>query len=184
MTARHPTTAELDAGLDRIRQSPRDAGRIELIVRRPRTGEREIVTEGELNRSEGLAGDNWSTRGSRHTPDGSALADAQLTLMNSRAVQLVATTSERWRLAGDQLFVDLDLSCENLPCGTRLAIGSAVIEVTDQPHAGCRQFAGHYGKEAMRFVNSPAGRQLRLRGLNAKVVHAGTVRVGDVVKKV
>jgi hypothetical protein len=184
MTARHPTTAELDAGLDQVRQSPRDGGRVELIVRRPRTGEREIVPEGQLNRSEGLAGDNWRIRGSRHTQDGSALPDAQLTLMNSRAVQLVATTWERWRLAGDQLFVDLDLSGENLPSGTRLAIGSAVIEVTDQPHTGCRQFAGHYGQEAMKFVNSPVGRQLRLRGLNAKVVQDGTVRVGDIVKKV
>ena len=87
--------------------------------------------------------------------DGSANPDAQLTLMNARVVALVAGERERWPLAGDQLYVDLDLSADNLPPGTRLAVGSAVIEVTPEPHTGCAKFSARFGSEALRFVNSP-----------------------------
>ena len=183
MGARHLTTDELEAGLDAICQSPKDAGVLALIVRRPQSGERETLAEGQLDEKEGLVGDNWRERGSRHTPDGSSHPDMQLTLMNSRAIALLAQQKERWPLAGDQLMVDMDLSAGNLPAGARLTIGAAVIEVTDQPHTGCKQFAARYGRDAVRFVNSPVGKRLRLRGLNAKVVRAGSVRVGDVVKK-
>ncbi len=173
------TTAELEAGLEAIRQSPSDAGLVRLIVRRPNSGEREAVAEAELHRELGLVGDNWKRRGSRHTPDGSADPEAQLTLMNARAIALVAHEPERWPLAGDQIYVDLDLSVTNLPPGTRLAIGSAIVEVTAQPHTGCRLFTARFGADATRFVNSPEGKQLRLRGLNAKIVQSGEIRVGD-----
>ncbi len=184
MDARHLTTDELQAGLDAICQSPKDAGALEMIVRRPQPGEREILAEGQLDEKDGLVGDNWQQRGSRLTPDGSAHPDMQLTMMNARAIALLAQHKDRWPLAGDQLFVDMDLSTSNLPAGARLAIGAVVIEVTDQPHTGCQQFAARYGRDAVRFVNSPVGKQLRLRGLNAKVVRAGSVRVGDVVTKI
>jgi MOSC domain-containing protein YiiM len=183
MEVRHLTTSELEAGIDEIRQSPKDAGRLEMIVRRSRPSQREIVQQGELDLAEGLVGDNWKTRGSRHTPDGAAHPDAQLTLMNARVIALVARHKDRWALAGDQLFVDLDLSTDNLPPGTRLEIGSAVIEVTAQPHTGCKQFAARFGKDAVKVVNSPVGKQLRLRGLNAKVARPGVIRVGDLAKK-
>jgi MOSC domain-containing protein YiiM len=179
----HLTTQELEAGLDAIRQSPRDAGAIELIVRRPQSGAREVLTEGRLDLAEGLEGDSWRLRGSSMTPDGSAHPDAQLTLMNVRAIALLAQDRERWPLAGDQLYVDLDLSGDNLPPGTLLALGSAVVTVTAQPHTGCQQFRERFGLDALRFVNSPVGRQLNLRGINAKVVQPGVVRVGDIVKK-
>ena len=179
----HLTTQELEAGLDVIRQSPKDAGAIELIVRRPEEGAREVLTEGRLDLAEGLVGDGWRSLGSSRTPDGSANPDAQLTLMNARAIALVAQDRERWPLAGDQLYVDLDLSGDNLPPGTRLALGSAVIAVTAQPHTGCQLFRERFGTDALRFVNSPVGRQLNLRGINAKVVQPGVVRVGDIVKK-
>jgi hypothetical protein len=178
------TMEQLEAGLDYIRQSPDDNGVLEMIVRRPRTDEREVLEVGELDRTEGLKGDNWSTRGSDLTEDGSAHPDMQLNLMNSRVIALLAQDKERWQLAGDQLFVDLDLSAENLPPGSRLAIGSALIEVTDQPHTGCKKFAERFGADAMRFVNTPMGRKLNLRGINAKVVQSGEVRVGDLVRKV
>ena len=184
LTAKYLTTAELEAGLDVIRQSPRDAGVLELIVRRPTIGEREVLTEGKLDPAEGLVGDNWRARGSSATTDGTAHPDMQLNIMNARAATLVAQAKERWQLAGDQLFVDLDLSGDNLPPGTRLAIGSAVVEVTPVPHNGCKKFTERFGLDAMKFVNSPAGKELHLRGINAKVVQAGVIRVGDAVTRI
>jgi hypothetical protein len=182
-TVKHLTTAELEAGLELIRQSPKDHGLLELIVRRPATGEREVLPRGELDRMTGLVGDNWKTRGSSSTADGSAHPEMQLNLMNARSIALIAQSKERWQLAGDQLFVDLDLSEANLPPGTRLMLGSAVIEVTPVPHNGCKKFVARFGLEAMQFVNSPVGKALHLRGINAKVVQAGVIQVGDVVKK-
>jgi hypothetical protein len=181
---KHLSAAELDAGLDHIRRSPKDNGALELIVRRPAVNEREILSEGVLDLVQGLVGDTWSIRESSSTPDGRPHPDTQVNVMNSRSVALVAQDHERWPLAGDQLYVDLDLSGDNLPPGTRLAVGSAVIEVTAKPHTGCKKFVARFGVEAMKFVNSPVGRQLNLRGINAKVVRPGTLRVGDVVKKI
>ncbi|HEY9421271.1 MAG TPA: MOSC domain-containing protein [Thermoanaerobaculia bacterium] len=180
----HLTLEELEAGLDEIRASPRDEGVLKLIVRRPRTGEREVLREAELDLVEGLVGDNWSTRGSSRTPDGSSHPDMQLNIMSSRVIALVARDPDRWQLAGDQLYIDLDLSAENLPPGTRLALGSAVVEVTSQPHTGCRKFVERFGMDAMKFVSSPLGKQLHLRGINAKVVQPGIIRLDEVVRKV
>ena len=177
----HPTLEQLEAGLDEIRRSPKDGGVLELIVRRPRVDEREVLQTGELDLAEGLVGDTWKERGSSGTPDGSAHPDMQLNIMNSRVVALIAQSPERWPLAGDQLFVDLDLSAENLPPGTRLSLGTAVIEVTDQPHTGCKKFAARFGLDALKFVNSEVGKSLHLRGINAKVVRPGIICAGDVV---
>jgi hypothetical protein len=182
--AKHLTTEALEARLDHIRRSPKDEGVLEMIVRRPETDAREVLEEGSLDLVEGLVGDDWRARGSSLTADGSAHPDMQLNVMNARAIALLAQDRARWPLAGDQLYVDLDLSAENLPPGTRLAIGSSVIEVTARPHTGCAKFAARFGADAMAFVNSPVGKQLHLRGINAKVVQPGVVRVGDPVKKV
>ena len=184
ITTVHLTTDELEAGLDEIRNSPKEAGELKLIVRRPGIDEREVLQEAELDLVEGLVGDTWKIRGSSRTPDGSSHPDMQLNIMSSRVIALVARTPERWKLAGDQLFIDLDLSAENLPPGTRLELGSAVIEVTNQPHTGCKKFVERFGLEAMKFVNSPLGRQLHLRGINARVVHPGVIRVGEIARKV
>ncbi len=182
--AKQLTTDELEAGLDLIRRAPSSDGVVELIVRRPAEGEREVLEEGELDLVEGLIGDTWRARGSRRTADGSAHPDMQLNVMSARVVDLVAAGErERWRLAGDQLYVDLDLSEANLPPGTRLALGSAVIEVTAEPHTGCAKFVARFGADAHRFVNTKAHRHLRLRGLNAKVVEPGTVCRGDTIRK-
>jgi MOSC domain-containing protein YiiM len=168
------TADELEAGLDEIRRSPASEGTVELIVRRPAVNEREVLEEAVLDPAEGLVGD-------RH--DGSAHPHTQLTLMNARVIELVARDRERWPLAGDQLYVDLDLSPENLPPGTRLSLGSAVIEVTDELHTGCAKFTSRFGSAAIRFVNSPPGRALRLRGMYARVVEPGTVSQGDTIRK-
>ena len=177
----HLTLKELEAGLAYIRQSPKDEGVLEMIVRRPDVDQREVLQEGELSIHEGLVGDNWLRRGSGRTHDGSSHPDMQLNIMNSRAIDLVAQDRSRWHLAGDQLFIDLDLSDNNLPAGTRLKIGSAIIEVTDQEHMGCKKFLQRYGLPAMQFVNSPVGRQLHLRGINAKVITEGLIKSGDKV---
>lgn len=180
----HATLEELEAGLDDIRGSPKDEGRLASIVRRPQAGEREALEEGTLDLAEGLVGDNWKVRGSSKTPDGSAHPEKQLTLMNARAIALIAKERARWQLAGDQLFVDLDLSAENLPVGTQLSLGSAVIEVSEPPHTGCKKFLERFGLDATKFLSSPEGRRLKLRGINARVIQPGVVRVGDLAKKV
>lgn len=176
---RHVTLAELEAGLDTIRQSPRQEGVLAMIVRRTAIDEREVMAGATLDVFDGLVGDGWRSRGG----SGTANPDTQLALMNARTIALLAQSEERWLLAGDQLLVDLDLSLENLPARTRLALGTAVIEVTPQAHSGCRKFLDRFGAEALKFVNSPVGKELRLRGVYAKVVQAGVIRVGDVVKK-
>jgi MOSC domain-containing protein YiiM len=180
---RHLELRALESGLDEIRSSPKDDGRLELIVRRPVVEEREVLAEGDLDTVEGLVGDGWRTRGSKATEDGSAHPDMQLTLMNARSAALIAGDRERWPLAGDQLFVDLDLSESNLPPGTRVEVGSAVLEITAEPHRGCGKFSRRFGNDALKFVNSEDGRELNLRGIYAKIVSPGTVRTGDAVRK-
>ncbi len=179
--ARHATPDELEAGLDHLRAAPRDEGVVELIVRRPSEDGREVVEEAQLDLVDGLVGDNWLDRG--RSGGRPANPDAQLTVMNVRAAALIAGDRARWPLAGDQLYVELDLSDEHLPPGTRLAVGSAVIEVTAEPHTGCAKFSERFGLDALKFVNSPAGSALNARGINARVVQAGTVRVADAIRR-
>ena len=183
-TLEHLSLMELEAGLEYIRQSPTDNGVLKLIVRRPNVDLREVITTAELSLEEGLIGDTWTVRSSSHTPDGSANVKSQITLMNARVIALLAQSEERWALAGDQLFVDFDLSEDNIPPGTRLAIGSAILEVSAEPHSGCKKFSARFGVEALKFVNSPEGKRLHLRGINARIIQAGTIQVGDVVSKV
>ena len=167
---------------DDVRAAPRTAGTVRLIVRRPAVDEREVVTEAQLDTEEGLVGDTWRARGSLSTADGAAHPEAQITVMNARAAAGFAGDVERWPLAGDQLYVDFDISEENLPAGTRVVVGDAEIEVSAKPHTGCAKFSGRFGKDALRLVSMPTGRSLRLRGMNARVTRGGTVRVGDRVE--
>jgi hypothetical protein len=183
-TIKQLTMAELEAALDHLRNAPKDEGVVELIVRRPQVDKREVLEVAELDPLKGLIGDNWISRGSRRTLDGSPHPEMQINIMNSRVTALVAQEKERWSLAGDQFYIDMDLSKENLPAGSRLEIGSAVVEVSPLPHTGCHKFVARFGQDAMKFVNSEVGKQLCLRGINAKVVQAGVVRLGSTAKKV
>lgn len=177
----HRSIDELDAALDHIRRSPVGHGRLELIVRRPGLHEREVLDVAELDVELGLVGDDWHRRPSRETPDGSPHPLKQLNVMNARAAEAVAGSFERWPLAGDQLYVDLQLGYDVLPPGSKLLIGEAVVEVTAPPHRGCPKFTKQFGRDAMRWVNTPDGRSLNLRGICARVVESGTIRTGDVV---
>jgi MOSC domain-containing protein YiiM len=177
----HLSREYLEERLGHIRQSPADRGAVVLVVRRPEVGARELPAEAMLDPAAGLVGDNWLARGSGSTPDGSADPQRQVTVMNARVAELVAGGRDRMPLAGDQLYVDFDISQDNLPAGSLLAVGEAVLEVTEPPHLGCAKFVERFGADAMRFVNSRVGRQLRLRGMNARVLQRGIVRSGDAV---
>lgn len=171
------TIAELEAGLPLVTGSPSESGTVELIVRRPAEGQRETLADAEITLEEGLVGDNWRSRGSEPN------LEAQLTLMNSRYVNLISGGRDRWPLAGDQIYVDFDLGVENLPPGTKLGVGSAVVVISSTPHTGCAKFRERFGRDALRFANSEVGKAMRLRGVNTRVVQPGSVQTGDVVKK-
>jgi hypothetical protein len=181
---RHLDLDELRATLPHIRQAPTDIGTLRLIVRRPAVEARETLEEGALDEAEGLVGDNWRSRSSSRTSDGSPHPGTQITLMSVGAIGAISPDEARWPLAGDQLFVDLDLTYRNLPPGTRLQIGDAVLEVTDQPHTGCGKFIERFGVDAMKWVNSPEGRELNLRGIYARVVTSGRIHRGDTISKI
>lgn len=178
---KHLTPAEIEAGMPTVLDSPMGLGELVLIVRRPKVDRREVIEKGTLDVENGLVGDNWLTRGSSRTDNGRGHPEMQLNLMNIRFAELIAGSRERVPLAGDQLFVDLDLSRENLPIGTRLSIGTAVIELTAIPHLGCKKFVERFGLDAMKFANSDFGRLHNLRGVNANVIKTGEISVGDTI---
>jgi hypothetical protein len=173
--------AALEAGLDALRASPAGKGTLRLIVRRPAENEREVVPEARLDETAGMVGDRWDAANFGDGPD---RFDTQLTLMNARAASLIAGEPEDWPPAGDQLYVELSLAGDDLPPGSRLEIGSAIIEITAVPHTGCGKFVRRFGVDAMKFVNSPVGRELNLRGVNARVVRGGVVAQGDAIRRV
>jgi len=179
--ALHLSAAEIESNIAGVLTSPKDNGTLEMIVRRPAVNERESVETGFLSIENGLVGDNWLNRGSSRTDNGLGHPEMQLNLMNWRFVNLIAGSRERVQLAGDQLFVDLDLSPDNIPAGTRLVIGEAVIEITSIPHLGCKKFVERFGIDAMKYANSEFGRSHNLRGVNAKVVVAGEIKAGESV---
>jgi len=175
---------QLQAGLDHVLGAPADGGRVELIVARPAEEQRQLLQRARFEPGRGLTADIWSVRPTSKT--GAPNPDAEVTLMGARPAALVAGSREpaSWAPAGDQLYADLDIGVANLPPGTRLAIGTAVLEVTAEPHLGCGKFIRRFGTEAMKLVNSERGRELRLRGVNLRVVEAGEVAVGDTVRKI
>ncbi len=169
------TFEDLEAGWRETEKSPRDMGTVEMIVRRPQPEAREELESAAFTAEAGLAGDDWLRR--------SANPEAQITMMNSRLINLLAGDKARWALSGDQLFVDLDISQANLPAGTRLQIGEVVMEVSPLPHTGCTKFARRFGGAARKWVMTDEGQQARRRGVYTKVIVDGEIRVGDRIQK-
>lgn len=180
----HASKDRLEKGWSDILSSPKDQGTLEMIVIRPVPEERKILEEGTLDLTDGLVGDCWKIKTSSSRSDGGPNPDKQVTVMNTRAIQLIAGDRNRWPLAGDQLYVDLDLSEKNLQPGDQVRIGEAILEVSEAPHTGCKKFVQRYGLEAMKFVNSPEGRKYNLRGINARVIRGGAIKTGDLVVKI
>ena len=177
-------TEQIVGGMSHVTASPADGGRLELIIVRPAEGERVLPESVRVSPEQGVEGDKWRHSRGHDTPDDGPDPRTQVTLMNARILRLISGEEGRMPLAGDNLIVDLDLSDENIAPGQRLSVGEAVLEVTEVPHNGCGAFLDRYGKDAVKFVNSPEGKRLHLRGLHAKVITAGVVSVGDEVRKV
>jgi hypothetical protein len=171
------------ADFEVVRDSPRASGTVHALVLRPDRDRRVVVEEAVLDEIEGVVGDNWRTRGSSSTPDGAANPESQLMLMSTRVLAAIEPDRDRWALAGDQLLVDFDLSIDSLPSGTRLLVGEAELEISVKPHTGCAKFSARFGSDALRWINSPEGRHLRLRGVGARIVRGGVVRVGDTIRR-
>ncbi len=176
---KHLSLEALEEGLQHIQAAPKDQGSVDMIIRRPQENEREVLEVGDFDLLEGLVGDRWKAP----MKNGEPALGRQLNIMGTRAIALIAQSEDRWPLAGDQLFIDLDLSYENLPPGTQLKMGEVIIEVTDKLHAGCKKFSARFGEDAHVFVNSAHGKKHNLRGICAKMVQAGNVRVGDLIRK-
>jgi hypothetical protein len=181
--APRPPDRDFAPFLESVRTAPAEGGLVEHIVLRPAVDERVIATHAELDVVEGVIGDTWRIRGSSRTPDGLGHPDSQVTLMSTRVLAAIEPDVSRWPLAGDQLLVDADLSVATWPPGTRFRIGTAVLEVSEMPHTGCAKFSARFGSDALRWINSPVGRELRMRGMNATIVEGGTVRVGDAIRR-
>lgn len=184
ITIQHLTIEEIEAGLPTVRQSPEDHGILKAIVIRPAVNARTPLQQADLSPEGGVHGDAWARGCWKILPDGRPHPDVQVTLTNARFMNLIAQDESRWPLAGDNLYVDLDLSDENLRPGQRLALGTTILEVTVVAHNGCKKYAQRYGKDAVRFVNTPVGKSLHLRGIYAKIIQAGIVAVGDAIVKI
>ncbi len=172
--ARHRGESELEAALRALPAAPRDAGRLALIVRRHEGGARETPPRVRLSLEEGVPGDGWSRRPPRDP-------EAQLAVMRRDVAELIAN-GQPLTLFGDNLFVELDLSAANLPFGTRLRVGMALVEMTPKPHNGCIKFKGRFGRDALRFVQAKETRDQNFRGVYWKVIEAGDAQVGDAIR--
>lgn len=182
--ARHLTRAELEAGIPHIENSPKDDGSVEAIVVRPEPGQRRDVPSCDVSLAGGVHGDRWAKGRGGNAENAAPHPDVQICIMNSRAIALIAQERANWPPAGDNLFIDLDLRPENLAPGQRLSVGTAILEVTAEPHNGCSAFIERYGRDACVFVNTGIGKQMRLRGIYARVAKGGRISVGDRIRKV
>ena len=180
----HRSIADLENGLENIKKSPADNGMLYMIVVRTSKRERAVPWYCKLSPAFGVEGDHWSQGAWKSLPEGIPDPMVQVTIMNSRCLDLIATSKERWPLAGDNLIVDMDISTANLKPGQKVSIGSAVLEISDIPHTGCMKFRDRFGVEALKFVSSKEARELRLRGLFARVIKEGEISIGDRLKKI
>lgn len=182
-STKHLSKEQIEARLDWIKASPADKGTLAGLCIRPELNQRRELESCLLSPEGGVEGDFWVRQCWKKLEDGSSDPIVQVAIMNARAVDVVAGSRDRWKLAGDQLFVDFDLSEDRIAPGDRLQIGEAVVEIAPIPHTGCDLFRDRYGMDAVKFINSKLGKSLRLRGVFAQIVRGGMVRLGDPVQK-
>jgi MOSC domain-containing protein YiiM len=179
----HVSRESLDPHLPALQALGTETGSLEHIIVRPTEGERELPETAELTIEDGLVGDRWRATAHVHA-DETVSRENQLTIASTRLLELIAEP-ERWPLSGDNLLVDMGLDMESLPVGSRLGIGdTVVVQISEVPHTGCAKFSARFGSDALKFVNSPEGRRLRLRGVNAHVIVPGPVSTGDAVRRI
>lgn len=181
--AKHLSREELMAGLPHILAAPKDEGALKAIMVRPQSEARQDVDSIHVSLAGGVEGDHWAKGCWMSTEDGKPHPDVQICIMNARCIDLIAGGRDNWAPAGDNLFIDMDLTPDNLPPGTRIAVGAAVLEITATPHNGCAKFIERYGRDACVFVNTGEGKRYRLRGIYGRVIQDGRVSVGDTVTK-
>ena len=180
----HPSLDILEAGLEHIRNSPTDNGLLHMIVVRPEKKQRSTPEHCLLSSKGGAEGDHWAKGCWKSLPDGSPDPDVQITIMNSRCLELISSSPSQWPLAGDNLIADLDLGVHNLKPGQKLSVGTTILEITAVPHTGCDNFKVRFGLDSLKFVSTKAGKELRLRGIYARIIQDGEIRIGDRLKKV
>lgn len=173
-SARHVALDKLEAGFDGLRPPPGERGGLTAIARRSRDGSRELPVTAELSVADGLVGDAWSRRPPRDP-------NAQLTVMRQDIALLIAN-GQPLSLFGDNLFVDFDISGAHLPAGTRLRLGECLVEVTPEPHNGCRKFRDRFGQDALRFTALRRIRPHNARGIHWRVIEGGIIRIGDSIE--
>lgn len=181
---RHLTRAELAAALPQVTAGPKDHGELKAIFVRPGPGQRLDVSSVAISSAGGLEGDHWAKGCWKSLPDGSPDPDVQVFIMNARFLDLIAQERSHWASCGNSFVADMDLGADNLPVGTRLKAGSAELEITAVPGTGCEAFIEWYGRDACVFVNTGEGKKNRLRGVYARVVKDGVVRIGDTLTKI
>jgi hypothetical protein len=180
---KHRTRAEIEAGIGPVLQSPAEGAAVEALFSRPAPGKRLDLPALEVSVSGGIAGDHWSLGCWKTLPDGSPDPDVQVSLMNRRMLHLIAGARDNWARAGNNIIVDMDLSIDNLPIGQRLRVGTAELEIGPVANTGCDFFIERYGRDACVFVNTGIAKQKRLRGVYARVVKDGQIRIGDIIRK-
>jgi hypothetical protein len=169
------TFEELEASFQALPPAGIGRGQLHLIVVRTGGGAHTTPAQVAISPKRGLDGDRWSKTPKREV-------DGQVSLMDARVASLlVGGERDRLHLPGDNFHVDLDLGEAALPVGSQLRLGTALLEITALPHAGCAKFRARFGDDALRWVNHRSFRARRLRGVFCRILEGGVASLGDAI---